>query len=371
MLLGLITSCTTAPGAMCHNGYRSGSTGSGTCSHCGGVKYWIEGGEPDYFATSLLIVLITFASWITFHLLKTEKKDSAQKKEVESNKTFVPNVPQYELNIKCKVGSVWHNFDTLTAEKQKLVKTVIVESSFPELHNVTKELNNLKNISNIYISGSAFVDNSFEKFREIESLSISNFHESNQLSVIKEFINLKSLTIEKSNAKNIQFILSLNKLESLYLNNISGLNLKAEYFSKLDKLKSISLKNCELIRFPDYILKLPSIEEIHLGYNSISQLPVQILKKIKHIKTLDMSGNNLNYDLRFFYFEKLMNKKIKYVYSVPLIYIGTQLILRVSIYALILFYSVQYSYDNLTMWLIILFLPIMILIFKTTKGFYD
>lgn len=42
----LIIGCSDAPkgkrvGAICNDGWRSYSTGSGTCSHHGGVDYWL------------------------------------------------------------------------------------------------------------------------------------------------------------------------------------------------------------------------------------------------------------------------------------------------------------------------------------------
>ena len=47
----LIIGCSDAPkgkrvGAICNDGWRSYSTGSGTCSHHGGVDYWLY--EKDH-----------------------------------------------------------------------------------------------------------------------------------------------------------------------------------------------------------------------------------------------------------------------------------------------------------------------------------
>jgi hypothetical protein len=54
----VFTSCKKGKGAICNDGWRSHSTGSGTCSWHGGIDHYIDPDETDVFKTSMLIVLI-------------------------------------------------------------------------------------------------------------------------------------------------------------------------------------------------------------------------------------------------------------------------------------------------------------------------
>ena len=68
-------------GAICNDGWRSYSTGSGTCSNHGGVDYWLYGPsrtitdyevtEPNYFFALLGIASSVFLS---FKLIKSVKE---------------------------------------------------------------------------------------------------------------------------------------------------------------------------------------------------------------------------------------------------------------------------------------------------------
>ena len=54
----LLSSCKKGKGAICNDGWRSYSTGSGTCSWHGGIDHYIDPNETDGFKTTLLVVSI-------------------------------------------------------------------------------------------------------------------------------------------------------------------------------------------------------------------------------------------------------------------------------------------------------------------------
>ncbi len=54
----LLSSCKKGKGAICNDGWRSHSTGSGTCSWHGGIDHYIDPDETDGFKTTLLVVSI-------------------------------------------------------------------------------------------------------------------------------------------------------------------------------------------------------------------------------------------------------------------------------------------------------------------------
>lgn len=54
----LLSACKKGKGAICNDGWRSHSTGSGTCSWHGGIDHYVDPDEIDTGKTILLIVII-------------------------------------------------------------------------------------------------------------------------------------------------------------------------------------------------------------------------------------------------------------------------------------------------------------------------
>lgn len=73
LLLFLLWACRKGEGAICNDGWRSHSTGSGTCSWHGGVHHYIDPEEIDVWNTSLLIILIIGGIWLIRILGKNSK----------------------------------------------------------------------------------------------------------------------------------------------------------------------------------------------------------------------------------------------------------------------------------------------------------
>lgn len=54
----LFTACKQGKGAICRDGWRSHSTGSGTCSWHGGVDYYLDPDEISVGKTAALIITL-------------------------------------------------------------------------------------------------------------------------------------------------------------------------------------------------------------------------------------------------------------------------------------------------------------------------
>jgi hypothetical protein len=74
IILPIINSCKKGKGAICNDGTRSHSTGSGTCSWHGGVKHYINPNEISIPDTIGLVLLLIFSTWFIGNLINDNKK---------------------------------------------------------------------------------------------------------------------------------------------------------------------------------------------------------------------------------------------------------------------------------------------------------
>lgn len=56
-----LTSCKKGKGAICYDGSRIYSTGHGTCSWHGGIDYYVDPNETDFFKTVILVIVLIVA----------------------------------------------------------------------------------------------------------------------------------------------------------------------------------------------------------------------------------------------------------------------------------------------------------------------
>lgn len=66
----LFTACKQGKGAICKDGWRSHSTGSGTCSWHGGVDYYLDPDEISVGKTAVLVIILI----ISFLVIRFFKK---------------------------------------------------------------------------------------------------------------------------------------------------------------------------------------------------------------------------------------------------------------------------------------------------------
>jgi len=68
-----LTACKKGQGAICNDGWRSHSVGSGTCSWHGGIDHYIDPNEIDIFKTTVL-VLVILVGLVLFFLSQNQNK---------------------------------------------------------------------------------------------------------------------------------------------------------------------------------------------------------------------------------------------------------------------------------------------------------
>jgi hypothetical protein len=68
-------SCTKGKGAICNDGWRSHSIGSGTCSWHGGIDHYIDPNEIDSFKTTVLVIFILVVLFILFILFLSQNQN--------------------------------------------------------------------------------------------------------------------------------------------------------------------------------------------------------------------------------------------------------------------------------------------------------
>ena len=129
---------------------------------------------------------------------------------------------------------------------------------------------------------------------KLKNLKILNL-ELNKLrsfpSSIESLKNLKVLNLGLNEIKSLPSSIELlKKIESLYLNYIRIKNW--DFLKHFSKLKQLSLAVCGLVKIPEVIWSLTSLEYLDLGSNRITQLPKDI-GKLKSLKNLYLYGNSL------------------------------------------------------------------------------
>jgi Leucine-rich repeat (LRR) protein len=169
-----------------------------------------------------------------------------------------------------------------------------------------------------------------EIFDNIKHLDLSTLYirHINQLDTAKFkcFPELRSLTINSDDIKDISFLSNLTKLEELFLNKITNIQAVSE-LTKLKKL-SVSSSNIEDIHF---LSNLTELEELDLSRNEINDIQIISeltklkklklynnnikdigpLKKLKYLKTIDLRNNFIT-DI-----EPLLNLNMRFVYEKP------------------------------------------------------
>lgn len=94
-----------------------------------------------------------------------------------------------------------------------------------------------------------------------------------------------------SYGSNEQIVDALPKGDTL---DFTGLNINVlpEVFEELKHVKKIFLKECDFVRFPKVLFKMPWLEVLSLEHNYFEQLPKE-MKKLTSLKTLNLNYNML------------------------------------------------------------------------------
>lgn len=127
----------------------------------------------------------------------------------------------------------------------------------------------------------------------------------NRIGVIPDFafvkmVNLKCLLLNNNKLESVEFVSSLQQLNTLVLSNNAISSIPKESFAHLTKLRKLSLflllpllthsGHNQLHEFPP-VFHMTDLKELNLNSNKISSIPDEITKLV-HLAQLDL-GNNL------------------------------------------------------------------------------
>ena len=116
----------------------------------------------------------------------------------------------------------------------------------------------------------------------------------NRIGVIPDFafvkmVNLKCLLLNNNKLESVEFVSSLQQLNTLVLSNNAISSISKESFAHLTPLLTRSGHN-QLHEFPP-VFHMTDLKELNLNSNKISSIPDEITKLV-HLAQLDL-GNNL------------------------------------------------------------------------------
>lgn len=163
------------------------------------------------------------------------------------------------------------------------------------VNTVPREIGNLKNLKELHLSSSDIyrLPQEISKLQHLEKLVLENA----DFDVFPEAIRLlgkqlKFLSI-KENEQYLtlpEWLGELTALEELCLQyNREGVALPAS-LSKLKNLKKLDLSWNNLLELPEVVTELSNLEELDLGGNELGSLP-QSFEKLQQLKKLDIGGN--------------------------------------------------------------------------------
>jgi Leucine-rich repeat (LRR) protein len=163
-------------------------------------------------------------------------------------------------------------------------------------NDVSSIISNCKNLQRISISGLKIkkLDSSFNKLR-LNGIDISNNPIKEKVfNILSYQTRLKSLNV--SNCKLSSLPLSLDKLDSLEYLDLSK-NRFTEIPAVVFEIKSLihlSLSDNKIENLSSEIENLTNIEIINLNDNPLKTLPIEALKKLKHLKQISLIDTKIS-----------------------------------------------------------------------------
>jgi len=117
----VLWACKKGKGAICNDGWRSHSTGHGTCSWHGGINHYVNPNEIEVFPTILLCFFMVGALWFLFHMTKADRIGKQNPKSKGNQNNIVDNIKKHleQKNI---------NEKERDSQKQKLFKEIQIRA---------------------------------------------------------------------------------------------------------------------------------------------------------------------------------------------------------------------------------------------------
>ncbi|MBC7494279.1 MAG: leucine-rich repeat domain-containing protein [Flavobacterium sp.] len=183
-------------------------------------------------------------------------------------------------------------FSQQTADSLSLKKT------FTNLQDALKNPDQVYrlDLSNQKLSNSVV---NWQKFKNLEYLSLKNDHLKVLPAEIFGLLNLKTLDISLNDFETLSDdFVKFKNLEELYLNDEKNLNVPKtlKLLNKLPKLKVLHLEGDHLSTLPEHISELKNLQSLYLNNNLFKEVPAQI-KGLDHLQYLDLNNNQIPVNL--------------------------------------------------------------------------
>jgi len=166
-----------------------------------------------------------------------------------------------------------------------------------EYNNLEEALKNPNEVLRLNLSNQNFntlPDSIWDKFKNLEYLSLKNDHLKEIPVGIGNLSKLKVLDLSNNDFKVLpQSFSRLENLIEIYLNDEKkmDINQSLSVIKDLPNLKIIHLENDNLKDIPQNLLNFPQLEMLYLNKNRFKKFPINELKELKNLNFIDLHDN--------------------------------------------------------------------------------
>lgn len=181
-----------------------------------------------------------------------------------------------------------------TTNAQNVVDSLFIKK---EYSNLEEALTSPEKVYRLNLSNQKLKmpnDSIWEKFSNLEYLSLKNDHLTRFPDGIGNLKNLKVLDLSGNDFKILPRSFSrLNNLTEIYLNDEKKMDVEKSLFviKDLPNLRILHLENDNLYKLPENLFQLKNLETLYLNNNKFKQLPFVNFKMLNHLKYIDVHDN--------------------------------------------------------------------------------
>ncbi|MEZ5009225.1 MAG: hypothetical protein R2753_13825 [Chitinophagales bacterium] len=166
-----------------------------------------------------------------------------------------------------------------------------------EYDNLEEALKNPEEVFRLNLSDQNLTmlpDNIWDKFKNLQYLSLRNDHLKEIPSGIGSLKNLEVLDLSNNDFKILpQSFSMLENLREIYLNEERNMDVEQslDVIKDLPNLKIIHLENDNLESIPKNLLNFPQLESLYLNNNRFKKIPINEIKELKNLNFIDFHDN--------------------------------------------------------------------------------